>query len=67
MTKAVVDLTDLENPLWETFDILVVPTVVVFNDGETALRKDGVLGRGLPADVMIEVIQKMETTRVAKS
>lgn len=64
LTKAIVDLTNLENSLWETFDIGVVPTVVVFKDGNPVLRKDGVLGRGLPADVMIEIIQKMEATRV---
>ncbi|HLM90918.1 MAG TPA: thioredoxin family protein [Thermoplasmata archaeon] len=42
-----VDLTDLENPLWEQFEIEVVPTVVVFRDGEVTLRIDGVAGVGL--------------------
>ena len=64
MTKAIVDLTDLENPLWEVFDIRVVPTVVVFKDGESVMRKDGVLGRGLQADAMTEVIQRMEAANV---
>ena len=67
MTKTFVDLSDLENPLWEVFDVGVVPTVVVFKDGDPVLRKDGVLGRGLPADVMIEVVRKIEATRVVRS
>ena len=47
-----VDLTDLENPLWEGFDVDVVPTVLVFRDGEVTLRVDGVAGVGLgPRDV----------------
>ena len=67
LMKAIADMSDLENPLWELFDVGVVPTVVVFNDGEPVLRKDGVLGRGLPAEVMIEVVRKMEAARGARS
>ena len=48
----IADLTDEESPLWEQFAVEVVPTVVVFRDGEPILRRDGRLGRGLnPADV----------------
>jgi len=50
------DLSDLENPLWEAFDIEVVPTVMVFKNGELIYRKDGVLGRGLPDTAMNEVV-----------
>ncbi|MGI0071057.1 MAG: thioredoxin family protein [Thermoplasmata archaeon] len=46
------DLTDEESPLWERFGIGVVPTVLVFRDGEMTFRRDGRLGRGLePADL----------------
>jgi len=46
------NLTDLENPLWEQFDIEIVPTIIVFRDGEVTLRIDGVSGVGLgPRDV----------------
>jgi thioredoxin 1 len=57
------DLTDLDNPLWETFDIQVVPTVMVFRDGEVLYRKDGVLGEGLPSDVMNEVVPLLPAFR----
>jgi thioredoxin 1 len=49
---AMADLTDEENPLWERFNVEVVPTVVVFRDGTVSFRRDGRLGRGLgPADL----------------
>jgi thioredoxin 1 len=41
------DVTDYDSPLWETFHIEVVPTVVVFREGVPGFRRDGVLGRGL--------------------
>jgi thioredoxin 1 len=56
MPTALADLTDLGNPLWETFDIQVVPTVMVFKDGELIHRMDGVLGQGLPDSAMSEVL-----------
>ena len=56
MPMALADLTDLANPLWETFDIQVVPTVMVFKDGELIHRMDGVLGQGLPDNAMSEVL-----------
>ncbi len=44
---AQVDLTDLQSPLWEQFEIEVVPSVVVFRDGEVTQRTDGIAGVGL--------------------
>jgi len=63
ITKAIVDLTDLENPLWETFEIEVVPTILVFNDGSSTIRYDGVLGRGLPHDVIGNVARAVAAPR----
>lgn len=46
------DLTNLETPLWETFAIDIVPTLLVFRDGELLARADGVGGEGLgPTDL----------------
>jgi len=56
MPSALVDLSDLANPLWETFDIQVVPTVMVFKDGVLIHRIGGVLGQGLPDNAMSEVL-----------
>ncbi|MEM0128823.1 MAG: thioredoxin family protein [Thermoplasmata archaeon] len=44
---AVIDLTDLESPLWETFAVEVVPTVAVFADGRLVWRRDGIAMQGL--------------------
>ena len=56
----IVDLSDLENPLWESFEIDVVPTVILFNDGVPVMRRDGLSGRGLSKDVIQEVIGEIE-------
>jgi|HubBroStandDraft_1064217.scaffolds.fasta_scaffold07693_5 thioredoxin 1 len=48
---AVGDLTDETSPLWDRFEVEVVPTLVAFREGEAIFRRDGRLGRGLgPAD-----------------
>lgn len=41
------NISHYEDPLWEQFKIRVVPSVLVFKDGEPLKRKDGVLLRGL--------------------
>lgn len=58
---AVVDISDMDNPLWETFDISVVPTVIVFKKGDLSSRKDGVLGRGLSTKAIDEVIEELNS------
>jgi thiol-disulfide isomerase/thioredoxin len=50
----VADLTSYSSPLWERFSIDVLPTVLVFRDGEEIARVDGRLGEGLgPHDLAI--------------
>ncbi|MGA8541925.1 MAG: thioredoxin family protein [Thermoplasmata archaeon] len=44
---AVADLTDYDTPLWERFEVDVVPTIVVFRGGKPSFRRDGRLGQGL--------------------
>jgi thioredoxin-like negative regulator of GroEL len=57
---AEVDLSDEEDLLWETFDINVVPTIIIFKGGQPIFRKDGVLGRGLSGKAIDETLQEME-------
>lgn len=40
----VVDISDEDDPLWSFYDIEVVPTVILFEDGEPVKRWSGVLG-----------------------
>jgi len=61
---AYVDVSDLMNPLWDTFDIQVVPTIIVFRDGNAAFRKDGILGRGLSAQDVEEATQHAKNGQV---
>jgi len=52
------DLSDDDNALWSSFKIDVVPTAVVFKHGKAVFRKDGVLGRGLSAEAIKEIINQ---------
>ena len=58
---AVADISDIDDPLWETFAVNIVPTVIVFKNGELVSRKDGVLGRGLSTKAIDEVIQELRS------
>jgi thioredoxin-like negative regulator of GroEL len=65
MPTVLADLSDYENPLWETFDVQVVPTVMVFSEGGLAYRMDGGLGEGLPDNAMKEVFNHVPAVRKA--
>ncbi len=43
----VADLTSMASPLWEQFEIEIVPTLLLFRDGAPVARRDGVAGEGL--------------------
>jgi len=38
---AIADITELNDPLWDTFRIRITPSIIVFRDGEVTLRIDG--------------------------
>ena len=44
---ALADLSDEESPLWDSLHVEVVPTLVVFRDGQPVWRRDGRPGAGL--------------------
>jgi len=46
--RAIID--DENNPLWEKYEVKVVPTVVLFRGEKVQRRLDGVLGVGLTED-----------------
>lgn len=45
--KVAVEITEETNPLWDTYLIQVVPTLILFAEGSILGRADGVLGKGL--------------------
>ncbi len=53
----IIDLSNDDDPLWDTFGIETVPTLIVFKDGEIILRRDGRPGRGLPTEIMVDVVR----------
>ena len=38
---AIADITSLQDPLWDTFQIKITPTMVVFREGAVVQRFDG--------------------------
>ena len=46
----IADITDVESKLWEVFNINVVPTMAVFENGSMKKRWEGQLQRGLTVD-----------------
>lgn len=44
------DISADDNPLWDRFDIEVIPTVIVFRDRKAIFRADGRYGIGLLPD-----------------
>jgi len=57
---ALVDISDMDNPLWETFKVAIVPTLVGFRDGKAFVRKDGTAGVGLSAEELEDALRGME-------
>ncbi len=50
--SALADVTDTASPLWDRFQIEVVPTLLAFRDGELVHRIDGIPMEGLgPGDL----------------
>ncbi|MFQ6012682.1 MAG: thioredoxin family protein [Thermoplasmata archaeon] len=45
--KVEVDISEEINPLWDTYRIQVVPTLILFEGGNILGRTDGILGEGL--------------------
>jgi hypothetical protein len=40
-TLAIADITDLNDPLWDDFQIRITPSIIVFRDGHILERIDG--------------------------
>jgi thiol-disulfide isomerase/thioredoxin len=57
---ALVDISDTENRLWETFDVKIVPTLVGFKDGEPTVRKNGIPGRGLDSTELENAVSELQ-------
>lgn len=53
------DLTSDHDPRWQDHRIQTVPTLVAFQEGKEAARKDGIPGRGLREGQLIELAQRV--------
>ncbi len=53
-------LDDYDNPLWDDYSVVAVPTVIVFEEGKVNSRLDGRLGRGLPVSQFLSWVEELE-------
>ncbi len=60
-----VNISHYDDPLWEQFQIQVVPSVLVFRDGELIKRKDGVRFRGLQKADLDELRSRLSSNEHA--
>ena len=51
-TLAIADITDTNDPLWDTFRIRITPSILAFQDGEVRIRVDGRRFIGVTAAAM---------------
>lgn len=56
-------IDDGDNPLWDEFDVEVVPTLVLFDRGKPVFRRDGVLGQGLGQRDLDAVLARVAASR----
>jgi len=59
---ALADISSYSDSRWETFVVKVVPTLILFKDGEAVWRKDAPLGIGLrekDIDKMLEAAGRL--------
>jgi thioredoxin 1 len=56
---ALVDISDEDNPLWDTFGVNIVPSLFGFRSGEAIARKDGIAGEGLGMPELEDALRKM--------
>jgi thioredoxin 1 len=54
-----VKVDDYDNTLWDDYSIGVVPTVILFDEGEVCQRLDGRFGQGLSEKQLREWLEKI--------
>jgi len=54
-----VDLSDFGSPLWDRFQIEVVPTLLLFKGGQIVGRADGILGQGLTQGSILKLLSEI--------
>ena len=57
-------LVDTDNPdesLWDEYSVKIVPTILVFKDGQVVFRRDGRSGAGLGMSDLQDALSKMKS------
>lgn len=62
----IVKIDDLMNPLWEKYDVKVVPTIILFEKERVSRRLDGVLRIGLNKKQLERFLQQTQNMSTVK-
>jgi thioredoxin 1 len=52
-----------DNPLWDRFEISAVPTIIAFDHGKIAARRDAKMGRGLTETDLDQFLSEIKGDR----
>lgn len=58
LAEALID--EDENPLWDKYNIMVVPTMVAFKNGKAVSRRDGKPAKGLSKADMDSLLKEID-------
>ena len=56
---ASVYLDDESNPLWDDYNVEVVPTLALFREGKLVERQDGILGYGIDRKALDGFVERV--------
>lgn len=62
-TLAIADITDNDDPLWDTFRVRITPSIVVFQDGRATTRVDGKRFIGITASALFRLENAVPSDR----
>ena len=57
LAEAVIDNED--DPLWDEYNIKIVPTMIAFRNGQPIARRDGIAGMGLSRDDIDSLLKEI--------
>ncbi|MGA2874974.1 MAG: thioredoxin family protein [Nitrososphaerales archaeon] len=56
-----IDADDPDESLWDSYNLRLVPTMIIFQSGKQLFRKDGISGVGLRSSDLTEVLNALSS------
>jgi len=61
-TLAIADITDLDSALWDTFEVRITPSIIVFRDGDVLARLGGKRFVGISDSSLVHLEETLAAT-----